>query len=164
MARKAKVAPHLRLRVEPSLLTRLEKSAEKNARTLTGEIVHRLQQSFEADDRIEIFRASMTESFEESRRHSEEFVATLRKQEEETRADVVKMRELLEKQTAKIHKLEQTLRAEATVDILLGENKLKSKLLRSIALELAEAPNDLFSNVASRRQLAERVVSRFEEQ
>lgn len=50
MARKSKETPHLRLRVEPSLLTRLEKAAEKNERTLTGEIVHRLEGSFRRDD------------------------------------------------------------------------------------------------------------------
>jgi hypothetical protein len=50
MARKAKDTPHLRLRVEPSLLARLEKSAEKNERTLTGEIVHRLEESFKRYD------------------------------------------------------------------------------------------------------------------
>ncbi|WP_035725816.1 TraY domain-containing protein [Bradyrhizobium murdochi] len=54
MARKTKTkdthTPHLRLRVEPSLLARLEKSAEKNGRTLTGEIVDRLEASFKRDD------------------------------------------------------------------------------------------------------------------
>jgi hypothetical protein len=50
MARKIKALPHLRLRVEPGLLARLEKSAEKNERTLTGEIVHRLEASFTKDD------------------------------------------------------------------------------------------------------------------
>ena len=50
MARKAKDTPHLRLRIEQSLLARLQKSAEKNERTLTGEIVHRLDGSFRRDD------------------------------------------------------------------------------------------------------------------
>lgn len=47
---KAKETPHLRLRVDPSLLARLEKAAEKNGRTLTGEINHRLGESFKKDD------------------------------------------------------------------------------------------------------------------
>jgi Arc-like DNA binding domain len=47
---KTKDTPHLRLRVDPSLLARLEKAAEKNGRTLTGEINHRLGQSFTKDD------------------------------------------------------------------------------------------------------------------
>ena len=53
MARKAKEVPHLRLRVEAALLSRLQKSAEKNGRTLTGEIVHRLEGSFNQNDREE---------------------------------------------------------------------------------------------------------------
>jgi hypothetical protein len=52
MPRK-KDTPHLRLRVEPTLLARLEKVAERNGRTLTGEITHRLSNSFRADDLIE---------------------------------------------------------------------------------------------------------------
>ena len=47
---KTKDTPHLRLRVDPSLLGRLEKAAEKNGRTLTGEINHRLGESFKKDD------------------------------------------------------------------------------------------------------------------
>jgi hypothetical protein len=47
---KIKDTPHLRLRVDPTLLTRLEKAAEKNGRTLTGEINHRLAESFKKDD------------------------------------------------------------------------------------------------------------------
>jgi hypothetical protein len=47
---KIKDTPHLRLRVDPSLLGRLEKAADKNGRTLTGEINHRLGESFKKDD------------------------------------------------------------------------------------------------------------------
>jgi hypothetical protein len=50
MVRKPKETPHLRLRVETALLVRLEKAAEKNGRTLTGEITHRLNESFKGDD------------------------------------------------------------------------------------------------------------------
>ena len=50
MVRKAKDTPHLRLRIDAALLARLEKSAEKNERTLTGEITHRLEASFKRDD------------------------------------------------------------------------------------------------------------------
>jgi hypothetical protein len=50
MPRKAQI-PHLRIRIEPRLLARLEKSREKNSRTLTGEIVERLEASFRKEDR-----------------------------------------------------------------------------------------------------------------
>jgi hypothetical protein len=42
----AKSTPHLRLRIEPRLLARLEKAKERSGRTLTGEIIERLEQSF----------------------------------------------------------------------------------------------------------------------
>jgi hypothetical protein len=49
-----KDAPHIRLRIEPAMLKRLEKYAEKNGRTLTGEIVHRLGESFARDDLMDV--------------------------------------------------------------------------------------------------------------
>jgi hypothetical protein len=63
---KIKDTPHLRLRVDPSLLTRLEKAAEKNGRTLTGEINHRLGESFKKDDladNLEQLAERLTERF-----------------------------------------------------------------------------------------------------
>lgn len=36
------------VRLPPELKSRLEREAERNSRTLTGEIIHRLRQSFEA--------------------------------------------------------------------------------------------------------------------
>jgi hypothetical protein len=54
MARKSKEAtPHLRVRIEPRLLARLEKAREKSGRTLTGEIVHRLEQTFRKEEDID---------------------------------------------------------------------------------------------------------------
>jgi hypothetical protein len=45
-------APHLRLRIEPQLLAKLEKAAAKNDRPLTAEITQRLAESFAKDDLI----------------------------------------------------------------------------------------------------------------
>ncbi len=42
--------PHLRLRINARLLAKLEKAAEKNRLTLTGEIVERLAASFRKED------------------------------------------------------------------------------------------------------------------
>jgi hypothetical protein len=54
MARKSKEAtPHLRVRIEPRLLSRLERAREKSGRTLTGEIVHRLEQTFRKEEDID---------------------------------------------------------------------------------------------------------------
>lgn len=56
----SKDTPHLRLRVNLSLLARLEKVAEKNGRTLTGEINHRLGESFKKDD-LSVFAAQLAD-------------------------------------------------------------------------------------------------------
>jgi len=63
MPKKSKQStPHLRIRIEPELLARLEKSRKTQGRTLTGEIVHRIEQSFrkseDADLAAETFRAA----------------------------------------------------------------------------------------------------------
>jgi hypothetical protein len=47
---KGKEASHLRVRIEPRLLARLEKARESTGRTMTGEIVERLWQSFQKED------------------------------------------------------------------------------------------------------------------
>jgi hypothetical protein len=47
---KGKEASHLRVRIEPRLLARLEKARENTGRTMTGEIVERLWQSFQKED------------------------------------------------------------------------------------------------------------------
>jgi hypothetical protein len=46
-------APHLRIRIEPALLARLEKAAAKNDRPLTAEITARLIESFRKDDYVD---------------------------------------------------------------------------------------------------------------
>jgi hypothetical protein len=57
MARKPKETPHLRVRIEPTLLARLEKAREKSRRTLTGEIVHRIEQTFRKEEDADLGRA-----------------------------------------------------------------------------------------------------------
>jgi hypothetical protein len=42
MAKKARDTTHLRVRLDPIRLVKLERAAERNGRTLTGEILHRL--------------------------------------------------------------------------------------------------------------------------
>jgi hypothetical protein len=66
MARKRKGAtPHLRIRIEPELLARLEKSRTANNRTMTGEIVHRIEQTFRKSDDADlatlVYRAAFGE-------------------------------------------------------------------------------------------------------
>jgi len=54
MARKPKDTSHLRLRIDPIRLAKLESQAEKNGRTLTGEIIHRLDESFKRNDLADV--------------------------------------------------------------------------------------------------------------
>jgi hypothetical protein len=46
MPRETKETTNLRLRVEPEVLAELEKAREKQGRTLSGEIMHRVKLSF----------------------------------------------------------------------------------------------------------------------
>lgn len=61
---KGRESPHLRVRIEPRLLARLEKAREKSGRTLTGEIVSRLEQSFQREDRTELAVQAATTALE----------------------------------------------------------------------------------------------------
>jgi hypothetical protein len=61
MARKNEQAtPHLRVRIEPHLLARLEKAREKSGHTLTGEIVSRLEGSFRRQDYAQLMLMGMS--------------------------------------------------------------------------------------------------------
>ena len=52
--------PRHRCGIEPRLLARLEKEREKNRRTLTGEIVHRLEDSFRREDQQALIAATIS--------------------------------------------------------------------------------------------------------
>jgi hypothetical protein len=60
--RKSRETPHLRIRLEPALLARLEKAREKTGRTLTGEIAKRLEQSFRRDDQQDLIAATVDQT------------------------------------------------------------------------------------------------------
>jgi hypothetical protein len=53
MPRKPKET-HLRVRIGPALLARLERAREKSGRTMTGEIVARIELGFERQDVAEL--------------------------------------------------------------------------------------------------------------
>jgi hypothetical protein len=56
--------PHIRLRIEPRLLRRLEAERKKSGLTLTGEIIARLERSFEAVDLEKLIEATATATAE----------------------------------------------------------------------------------------------------
>ena len=51
--------PHLRIRLDASLLARLEKAREQSGQTLTGEIVSRLESSFRRQDHARLMLTAM---------------------------------------------------------------------------------------------------------
>jgi hypothetical protein len=50
MARKLEETSHVRVRLDPIRLAKLQKQADKHSRTLTAEITHRLDESFRRDE------------------------------------------------------------------------------------------------------------------
>jgi hypothetical protein len=177
MAKKqTKQLPHLRIRLEPELLAKLEKSREKEGRTLTGEIERRLAQSFETDDRMAILKESMEARLADAMQRVKESRAWAEKEREEIRAEEEKfhaeveelrasLRELRSKHEADYRELENEIelarRGEAVVDVLLGKNKDKSELLRLLALKLADMPEDWVTNEEARRQVSKSVGEEF---
>jgi len=51
---------HIRLRLSDALMRRLEKAREKKRTTLTGEIISRLEQSFQREDQAELIKQVAT--------------------------------------------------------------------------------------------------------
>ncbi|RZN35509.1 hypothetical protein [Bradyrhizobium sp. Leo121] len=168
MAKKPpKETPHLRVRIDPKLLAKLEKSREKNDHTLTGEIVARLEQSFQTDERIADFREAMEKRVEDHRRRYDEQIAALRKESEEATAICEKALKDTEQQYAAAlreidRKGAEFMPAAAVVDVLLGGSRLKSDFFRSLALELADVPEELLADELNRRQLIERAIAAME--
>ena len=76
--------PHLRVRIEPRLLARLEKAREKSGSTLTGEIVSRLESSFRRDDREKLIAETVDKTVAAIR--------TLRAQEQSLDAQIEELK------------------------------------------------------------------------
>ena len=159
--------PHLRVRIEPKLLAKLEKSREKNGRTLTGEIVARLEESFRTDDRVAKVEEFMHQRVEDWKDRYDERIETVWAQRKEALATAEKALKDLAEQKAELEqfqrKSEAAIRAAAVVDVLLGGNKLKSEFLRTIALKLADVHDDWIAVESSARLLADRVIGCLQE-
>src|ERR1700688_822222 len=84
--KQAKETPHLRIRIEPKLLSKLEKSREKNGNTLTGEIVARLEQSFQADDHVAKNLEFLEQRLNDYKDRHDEKLAAVRDQMEKAQA------------------------------------------------------------------------------
>jgi hypothetical protein len=60
MPRKQSEIVQLKLRFPENLRLRIESAAERSLRSMNAEIVHRLEQSFEKESRIDLAQASAT--------------------------------------------------------------------------------------------------------
>jgi chromosome segregation ATPase len=163
MANKvAKESPHLRIRIDPKLLAKLEKAREKNGRTLTGEIVDRLEASYEQAERMSAFKEGMEARVEDLRLRLAESESWAEKQLEEANAESAKFQKQIVNLTAKVDEVrrssEEAMHAVALIDVLLGNDKQKSELLRVFALELGRIPEDQMNSPDTARRL-ERVIA-----
>jgi len=153
MAKKPpKGTPHLRVRIEPKLLAKLEKARVRNGHTLTGEIVVRLEQTFDTEDRV----AAMESHLSDLRRLHTLAVPDLGTAK--WRGDIGQKREASENRTTKTQEISASAKM---VDVLLGEDKQKSELLRRVALQIASWPQDWTTNPSIRKELEQRFRSTF---
>jgi chromosome segregation ATPase len=130
-----------KIRMREELRQKLARDAERNAKTLNGEIVDRLENSYEADERVKALR----EQANDLRRSLEEGRAQLETDRNELKAETAELRQLIVEQNKDLEELRRTTgeieRPAALLDILLGENRASREILRDIALLLANNPD-----------------------
>jgi hypothetical protein len=147
MAKKAakQQPPHLRIRIEPKLLSRLERAREANGNTLTGEIVERLEGTFSTEDKMELFKQIQERRIEDVRQSIKDNRDTMEREQREWATETLAIREEIIKQKLedqkKIERLEESLNREiAIVDTLLGDDPAAKEAIRAVALLLATNP------------------------
>jgi hypothetical protein len=156
MAKKeVKQHPLLRIRIDPKLIARLEKAREANETTLTGEIVKRLEESFQTEDKISLFKEvegkrieEWRRTLKESRAEMEERRKSLEEERNAARAENEKIRQdaadLARGFQEEIMRLEGEQKfgmgGEAIVDALIGDDRAAREAIRAIALLLANSP------------------------
>lgn len=156
MAKKiVKQAPHLRVRLDPKLVARLEKARETNGKTLTGEIVDRLEGTFATDDAIDLVR-----------RMKEDQIASLEKRNADLTQQLELAREQREKDTVNFHHSLEVHRSQnqaielagTVLDALLGEDAASKEAIRAVALVLANDP-DWASTADNLQKITDSVVA-----
>ena len=142
-----------KIRMREDLRRKLAKDAERNETTLNGEIVARLEQSYETENRVALVREisdqalkDMNQIAEAARVEREKFWSEKEKIYQEMDAELQSDKALLNVQTERISHLQRIQDrlqgAEDTLTALLGKNKQKSELVRQIVLELGKIPDD----------------------
>jgi hypothetical protein len=139
MAKKAeKREPHLRIRIEPKLVARLEKARVKNGNTLTGEIVSRLEESFAVQDKIELFAEAQEKRIEELRSSSDRLREEIAQQRRELDRSQVEQAASNQRFVEEVKRIETSA---ALVHVLLGKDIASSQAVRRIALLLTLNPD-----------------------
>jgi hypothetical protein len=142
--KKSDVVQLSKIRMREELRQKLARDAERNAKTINGEIVDRLEGSYQ---RAEILKARDVLAARTYYAPQDSQTCYVPQDSSPPTEDPT----------------DQRLAAKV-VDVLLGNNKFKAELLRQIALELAIMTDERLSDPSSGRLLAERVVALFERQ
>jgi hypothetical protein len=157
-----------KVRIREELRAKLVRDAEKNAKTLNGEIVDRLEASYEQADRWNSLREAARAEREKFWSERENVFKEREAELEKAKAELEKAKALLNVQTERIEhiqRLQDRLQgAEDTLNVLLGKDKQKSELLRRIVIEMASWPEDWATNASLRSGIRERFVSTMAQQ
>jgi chromosome segregation ATPase len=171
--RKPQEIVPLMLRLREALRLRLAKDAEKAAKSLNAEIVDRLEASYTKDERIEELKA-LVEKLSRDVAAEEEATVRLtaqvaqaendRREAERERRQAERVRVDTEAQIAKLQselaqELPRLKGAEALLEGLMGQNKLKAQAVRLWAIEIAKIPDDQFAATFETGALSEQVTT-----
>jgi|tagenome__1003787_1003787.scaffolds.fasta_scaffold20380484_1 hypothetical protein len=148
-----KKARNFTFRSRGDLHERLSGAAAANQRSISEEIEHRIEQSFQIEQRIEEMRSQFNQRIQVVEAEAKLGMARVAEAAEQKNAS---LRERLDEFERELEKHDA---AAAMVDVLLGQDKVKSGLLRAVALQLAEVPSDRVLDAATARQLVESAAS-----
>jgi hypothetical protein len=133
-----------KIRMREELRQKLVRDAERGAKTLNGEIVERLEKSYEQQERLQEIRQAHEElvaaAFREGDRRSEQSaqnVQALFRLRQEASQSIKEYEEELKALEKKVKRYET---AGGIVDALLGDDAATKKAVRSVALLLANNP------------------------
>jgi predicted phage tail protein len=155
-----------KIRIREELRAKLAKDAERTARTLNGEIVARLEASYEMADRMARFREQWEARINDTRQFADAKSAETQAAREEMREAIEKAKQELreadeesQKQIEEVEReIEQAKTGIAIVDALLGDNEASRALIRQIVSQLMSNA-DWDSNKAARKAMAEKIHS-----
>jgi DNA repair exonuclease SbcCD ATPase subunit len=158
----------LMLRLREALRQRLAKDAEKAAKSLNAEIVDRLEAAYSKDERIEELRKRLEDvrpnleavqtAFEKDRARLDVAAVQRELKLEELRGEITAARAKFQAGIAAIEAEASRLQgADALLEGLLGENKLKAQALRLFAIAIAKIPDDNFATTFEAGAVGEEV-------